>query len=241
MNQAWTLYPFFFWDGRAKSLEEQALGPIANPIEMGNTHDAMIATLNRIPAYGPYFQRAFGSPEITPPRVAKAIADYERTVMSGNAPWDRFKKNRDQTAISDEAKLGEQLFFGKASCNQCHLGQNLTDTSFHNIGVGWNEGTQTFADDGRAAVTKQPQDRGAFKTPGLRDITKHAPYMHDGSMRTLAEVVDHYDKGGTANPALDPKMKKLFLTAAEKAAVVRFLEALTGENPVYTAPASFPQ
>ena len=241
VNLAWTLYPHFFWDGRAASLEEQALGPIANPIEMGNTHDAMLTTLTKIPAYGPYFTQAFGSGEITKDRVAKAIADYERTLMSGNSPWDRWRVNKDESAVSADVKQGHELFFGKAGCNQCHLGDSLTDSNFHNIGVGWNAATRAFKDEGRSAITKQPVHTGAFKTPGLRDVALHAPYMHDGSMATLLETVQHYTKGGNANPGLDPKIQKLALTAADEQALVKFMEALTGEVPKQVPPSAFPE
>jgi len=138
INQAWTLFPHFFWDGRAGSLEEQALGPVANPIEMGSTHEAMVGTLAKVGAYGKYFKEAFGTEQITKERIAKAIADYERTRMSGNSPWDRWRKNRDENAVSAEVKKGHDLFFDKAGCNQCHLGQNFTDSTFHNLGIGWD-------------------------------------------------------------------------------------------------------
>lgn len=241
VNLAWTLYPHFFWDGRAASLEDQALGPIANPIEMGNTHEAMIATLSRIAAYRPYFAQAFGSDEINKDRVAKAIADYERTLLSGNSPWDRWRVNRDESAVSAEVKQGHELFFGKAGCNQCHLGDSLTDSNFHNIGIGWNARTRKFKDEGRSVISKNPDHLGAFKTPGLRDVALHAPYMHDGSMATLLETVQHYTKGGNANPNLDPKIQKLPLTPAEEQALVAFMEALTGEGPKQAPPAAFPE
>ncbi len=247
INQALVLYPHFFWDGRAASLEDQALGPIANPIEMGNTHTAMVNTLSRISAYADYFEQAFGSREITKERVAKAIADYERTRMSGNSPWDRWRYNRDERAVSAEVKRGHELFNGKANCGQCHLGNNFTDGLFHNLGVGWAAATKTFADEGRWAVTKdlgedeQSRDRGAFKTPTLREVTKRAPYMHDGSVATLREVVEFYSRGGEKNPWLDPKIKPLDLTDAEIDALVAFMQALEGEGYQDTPPASFPQ
>ncbi|MCP4248273.1 MAG: cytochrome-c peroxidase [bacterium] len=241
VNQAWTLYPHFFWDGRVASLEEQALGPVANPIEMGNTLEAMISTLRSIKSYPRYFQEAFGSPEITEERVAKAIADYERTRMSGDSPWDRWRKNRDEKAVSDQVKKGHELFHGKAACNQCHLGQNLTDTRFHNLGVGWDAKTKKFADIGRYEVSKKDEDRGAFKTPGLRDLTKRGPWMHDGSHKTLLEVVEFYNRGGEANPHLSPKMKPLELTPDEVAAIVAMLEALDGRGYEDQAPNAFPQ
>ncbi len=241
LNEAWTLYPHFFWDGRAASLEEQALGPVANPIEMGNTHEAMLRSLSAIAGYRPYFKEAFGTDEITTDRVAKAIADYERTCMSGNSAWDRWKKNRDESAVTEDVKVGDRLFFGKAGCNQCHLGQNLTDNAFHNVGIGYDAESGRFADDGRFVVTRKPEDRGAFKTPGLRDVALRAPYMHDGSVPTLRAAVEHYNRGGIANPALDPKLQRLALTDAEIAALVRFMEALNGQMPTEAAPAVFPR
>jgi cytochrome c peroxidase len=248
INQAVTIYPHFFWDGRAGSLEDQALGPIANPVEMGNTHESMIAALARVPSYAPYFEQAFGTPEITRERVAKAIADYERTRMSGNSPWDRWRYNRDEAAVSAAVKTGHDLFNNKAGCAQCHLGNNFTDAQFHNLGVGWSEVTGSFADDGRWTVTKalpegqrRDADRGAFKTPTLREVTRHAPYMHDGSMATLREVVQFYNRGGIKNPWLDPKIKPLELTESEIDALVAFLRALEGEGYQDAPPASFPQ
>ncbi|HVC20989.1 MAG TPA: cytochrome c peroxidase [Vicinamibacterales bacterium] len=227
-NEAWTLAPFFFWDGRAASLEEQALGPIANPVEMGNTHAHMVQTVASIRGYAPYFQEAFGTPGVTAERVARAIADYERTVMSGNSPYDRWRLQHDESAVSASVKRGYALFFGKAACNQCHLGQNFTDSRFHNIGVGWNPAAKTFADEGRYAVTHQEADRGAFKTPGLRDVALHPPYMHDGSLKSLEEVVDHYNQGGDPNPYQDPRIRPLHLTDQEVHDLVAMMEALTG-------------
>jgi cytochrome c peroxidase len=241
INQAQTLYPNFFWDGRADSLEEQALGPITNPIEMGSSHDSMIQTLSKVAAYRPYFKQAFGDDTITAERVATAIADYERTRMSGNSPWDRWRRNRDQSAVSDQVKQGHELFYNKAKCNQCHLGNNFTDSRFHNLGVGWDPRTRTFKDEGRFAITKDPVDHGAFKTPTLRDVTKHAPYMHDGSVATLEEVVELYNRGGDKNPYLDPKVTPLKLTPAEVDALVAFMRALDGEGYMDTAPAQFPE
>ena len=241
INQAWTVYPHFFWDGRSSSLEDQALGPVQNPIEMGNTVEAMLTTLGQLASYAPYFEEAFGSEAITAERVAKAIADYERTRMSGNSAWDRWKVGRDETAVSDLVKQGDELFFGKAGCNKCHLGQNLTDSRFHNLGIGWDSETQTFADEGRYVVSQEVADRGAFKTPTVRDVSKHAPYMHDGSLATLREVVEHYDKRGAPNPYLDLKLDALNLTEEEIDALVAFMEALDGEGYQDVSPALFPE
>ncbi len=241
VNAAVTLYPHFFWDGRAASLEEQALGPIANPIEMGATHDSMVASIQKASGYAPYFKEVFGSAEISKERVAEAIAAYEKTRMSGNSPVDRWRLNKDEGAVSQQVKQGYDLFFGKAACNQCHLGNNYTDSLFHNLGVGYDPKTRTFKDEGRSVISKNPAERGAFKTPTLRDVAKHAPYMHDGSVATLEDVVQLYNRGGEKNPNLDPKIKKLNLTPAEVAALVAFMEALNGEGYMDTAPRAFPQ
>lgn len=246
VNLAWTRHPHFFWDGRAGSLEEQAGGPMINPIEMGNKdHKTVIAKLAAIDGYQKYFEEAFGTAEVTLERVTKAIADYERTRMSGNSPWDRWRDG-DQDAVSDEVKQGHRLFFGNAFCNNCHLGQNFTDSEFHNLGVGWDPESKSFADKGRFEVTKEEEDMGAFKTPSLRDVSKRAPYMHDGSMKTLREVVEFYEKGGEPNPNLDKKIDRRFaeqlsFTEEEITALVKFMEALDGEGYQDTPPSAFPE
>jgi cytochrome c peroxidase len=241
VNEIVTLEPHFFWDGRATSLEEQLLEPIANPNEMGNTHDAMVRTLTEIRGYAPYFKEAFGSGGITKERVAQAIADYERSRVSGNSAYDRWEYKHDQRAMSSAAKLGSDLFFFKARCSNCHVGSNFTDGQFHNLGIGWNDRTRTFADVGRMAVSHNPRDRGAFKTPGLREVSKHPPYMHDGSIPTLRKVVEMYNRGGTKNPTLDGKIVPLHLTGDEVNAIVEFLHALEGEGYQDIAPSAFPQ
>ena len=243
VNQADALLPHFFWDGRAGSLEDQALGPIGNPIEMGmnDMPGALAQKVTAIEGYRPYFRSAFGSDAITGVLIAKAIVAYERTRMSGNSPWDRWRYERDETAVSDQAKQGHELFFGKAKCRQCHAGNNFTDSKFHNLGVGWDPVTKTFSDEGRFVVTKNEADRGSFKTPTLRDVTKHAPYLHDGSVATLREVVEVYNRGGHKNPYLDVKMEPLGLSANEVDAIVAFLQSLEGEGYQDKAPQAFPQ
>lgn len=217
-----------------------------NPIEMGNkNHEVVVAKLAAIESYPKYFKEAFGSEEVTIERITKAIADYERTRMSGNSPWDKWRAG-DKTAVSDDVKKGHKLFFGNAFCNNCHLGPNFTDSKFHNIGVGWNAETQKFSDVGRVAVTKEEADTGAFKTPSLRDLSKRGPYMHDGSIKTLLEVVKLYSKGGEQNPYLDRKIDRRFaeqldLTEQQETQLVKFMEALDGEGYQDTAPTSFPQ
>ncbi len=207
---------------------------------MGNTHDDMIATLGGIDGYAKYFEEAFGSPEVTTDRVAKAIADYERTRMSGNSPYDRWKAG-DESAVSEQVKLGDELFFDKAGCNQCHLGYNFTDTLFHNLGVGYDPDSGAFADPGRFAITQDESETGAFKTPTIREVTLRAPYMHDGSVATLRDVVELYDRGGDANPHLDPKVQPLNLTDEEVDALVAMMESLEGEGYRDSPPSSFPQ
>jgi len=241
VNQAQTLYPHFFWDGRASSLAAQAMGPIVNPIEMGHEPAALVAKLSGIAGYAPYFEEAFGSPGITGERIARALVSYEQTRMSGNSPWDRWRYERDETAVSEEVKRGHELFFGRAGCRPCHAGNNFTDSRFHNLGVGWDEEREVFADEGRFAVTGDPADRGRFKTPSLREVTKHPPYMHDGSIATLREVVAHYSRGGVSNPALDVRLEPLELTDDEIDALVAFLGALEGEGYLDTAPEAFPR
>ena len=208
-----------FWDGRAKTLEDQALGPIQNPIEMNMTLDAVIKKLNGIDGYKTQFKRVFGSDGATADGIAKAIAAYERTVISGNAPFDRFKAG-DQKALSEQAQRGQKLFFGKAHCSACHAGPNFTDNSFHNVGVGMD---QKDFDKGRADISKLSGDTGAFKTPTLREIAKSGPYFHDGSAKTLEDVIDHYAKGGIPNEWLDEEIFNIKIAPGEKADLIKFL------------------
>lgn len=217
---------FQFWDGRSPSLEDQAKGPIVNPVEMANTLEAATAAIAKVDGYTPYFMAAFGDGHVTIDRIAKAIATYERTVLSGNSVWDRYVYADDDDALSDSAKRGLELFEGKALCTRCHVGFNLTDGLFHNLGVGMKANDP---DLGRYAVTKVDKDKGAFKTPMLRDLLKTAPYMHDGSIATLEEVVELYDRGGEPNQWLDAKIAKLELSAREKADLVAFLRSLEGD------------
>ncbi len=217
---------FQFWDGRAPSLEEQAKGPMENPVEMAHTLAGATQRISEVKGYGPYFEAAFGDPGVNIDRIVKAIAAFERTVLSGNSAWDRFTQNQDKTALSESAQRGLKLFEGKARCTQCHVGFNLTDEIFHNLGVGMNAAKPDW---GRYDVTKNDADKGAFKTPMLRDLLRTAPYMHDGSVKTLEEVIDLYDKGGEANPWLDPKMQPLNLSDQEHTDLLEFLKSLEGD------------
>lgn len=227
-----------FWDGRAPDLEEQAKGPIVNQIEMGMTsHDVCVEKLRAVKGYEPLFAKAFGTSEITMTRIAQAIASYERTVLTGDSPFDRYEAG-DKSAMSDAAVRGMALFNAKGNCVTCHAGFNFTDESYHNLGVGMEAAKP---DLGRYDVTKQDVDRGAFKTPTLRNITQTGPYMHDGSETTLRAVVAFYNQGGRKNAWLSKEMRPLGLSDAEIADLVAFMEALTGPITDTTVPTAFPQ
>ncbi len=223
---------FQFWDGRAASLEEQALGPIHNPIEMGETLEHVVVKLEAIPGYAAQFREVFGTP-VNTDGIAKAIASFERTVISGPSPYDRYLQG-DRNALSRAAERGMHLFSGKAHCTPCHSGPMFSDQSFHNLGVGTDK---PEPDVGRFAVTKDPADWAAFKTPSLRNVALTFPYLHDGSEATLLDVINFYDRGGVPNRNLDPLMVPLQLTDREKADLVAFLESLTGTMPAITPPA----
>lgn len=230
-------HPLQFWDGRAAQLEGQALGPIQNPIEMGHTMEACVATLNGIPGYKKQFKEVFGT-DVTPDGIAKAISAFERTVLSGDAPYDHYVAG-DKKAMSEAAVRGMTLFFNKAHCSACHSGPNFSDAAFHNIGVSIDK---KEPDEGRKVISKLEGDRGAFKTPTLREIARTAPYMHDGSQATLEAVVEHYNKGGVANPQLDEEIFPLMLTAEEKADLVTFMkEGLASKSYPMMKPPKLPE
>ena len=230
-------FPLQFWDGRAKELEGQALGPIQNPIEMGHTLEQCVECINGIEGYKKQFKDVFGT-EVTSDGIAKAIAAFERTVLSGDAPYDRYKAG-DKKALSASAERGMNLFFNKGHCSACHAGANFSDAAFHNIGVGMDK---EKPDEGRQTISTMLGDRGAFKTPGLREIARTGPYMHDGSLKTLEEVVEHYNKGGVANPQLDEEIFPLQLTAEEKADLVTFMkEGLSSASYPMVAPPKLPK
>lgn len=248
-----------FWDGRAASLEEQAKGPIANPIEMGNTHEVCCTTIGEIPGYRVQFERIFPD-GVTIDNIAQAIASFERVIVTGPSPFDyyeslqqfkklpedvlaelkdidpethaRYEEAKKQAAaqpLSESAIRGRELFFSeRVGCSACHAGANLSDELYHNLGVGMD---QKDPDLGRYLVTKQEKDKGAFKTPTIRNVALSAPYMHDGSQETLEEVVEHYAKGGLPNPWLSDKIRKIDLTEQEKKDLVAFMKACTGPFP----------
>jgi len=210
----------FMWDGRAATLEQQALGPIQADVEMNLPLEDLLARLKAIPEYGPLFKAAFAEQEITAPQIANAIATYERTVVSARAPFDAWIEG-DEKAISDTAKRGFVTFNTKGNCANCHSGWNFTDDSFHDIGL-------PSEDVGRGKfLTSVVKMQYAFKTPGLREIARRGPYMHDGTVSTLDAVVEHYDKGGIDRPSRSELMKPLRLTTQEKSDLVAFLNTLT--------------
>lgn len=260
-----------FWDGRAESLEAQAVGPIANPIEMGNTHEACVATVQGIAGYRLQFGVIFPSDNnsaqgsVTIDNIGRALASFERAIVTGPSPWDYYRNLADfekvyaddiedlealkqedeelyneyqqlQQAIADHpispsAIHGGALFFGdQGGCTACHVGANFTDEKYHNLGVGM-EKPEGQIDVGRFEVTKDDKDRGAFKTPTVRNIGLTAPYMHDGSQQTLEEVVAWYAKGGHPNKNLSEKIKKLTLSDQDQKDLVEFMKALSGPLP----------
>jgi cytochrome c peroxidase len=228
-RQAPTVYntgfnPFQFWDGRAMSLEEQAIGPIHNPIEMAETHETVVPKIAKIPGYQKQFKAVFGN-SVNLQNIADAIAAFERTIVSSNSAFDKYVMG-ESNAMDESAIRGMQLFKGKARCILCHNGPNFTDNQFHNLGVP-QEGLLK-EDLGRYNVTRRDRDKGAFKTPTLRSVTETAPYMHDGVFKTLEDVIAFKDQGGQPNPRLSPLMKPLALAPEEKADLIAFMKALTG-------------
>jgi cytochrome c peroxidase len=245
-------YTLQFWDGRAPSLEKQAEGPVENPVEMAHTLEGVEKKLMADPSYRAEFKKAFGADVITYEMVGKAIATFERTVISANSPFDRYMYGGDKKAMSASAIRGLEVFRNeeKGDCEVCHtIGEKnalFTDNKFHNIGVGVKltiNGETELTDLGRYKETKVEADKGAFKTPSLRNITLTAPYMHDGSHKTLKEAIDFYVGGGNSNAHLDKEIHKLdFLSGKELADLQEFLKALTGELPPDVGPpASGPQ
>ncbi|MBI3795012.1 MAG: cytochrome-c peroxidase [Nitrospinae bacterium] len=236
INRAFTTTQM--WDGRKASLEDQTTGPLTNPVEMKQPSDeAVVKKLAAIKGYAAKFKKVFGK-EVNIEDYRKAVAAFERTVVSGNSKYDRFKAGN-QKALNASEKNGLDLFEGKARCLSCHNGFNFSDEGYHNIGVGMSAENP---DVGRSKISGKEDDKGAFKTPTLRDISATAPYMHDGSEKTLEDVVEFYDKGGVANPSLSPLIEKLGLTSGEQKDLVAFLKALDGEGwRNISAPKSFPK
>lgn len=262
--------PSQFWDGRAVSLEEQAKSPLVSPAEMGMKDYASVeARVSAVAEYRQSFRQVFGNQGISIDTISKAIAAFERTQLSGNSPFDRFMAG-DKTAISDAQKRGWELFRGKAGCIECHSftpsSPFFTDFEFHNTGVATKSRNfaelvhrldtgkepkgqavnplshrEGFSELGRYLVTRQPKDVGAFKTPSLRDVELTTPYMHDGSVKTLLDVVRFYNRGGERNPALADKVHPLGLTEEEMSDLVELLRALTSDDVLRRTQSTLPQ
>ncbi len=259
----------YFWDGRAATLEEQAKQPLLNANEMGLKDEAaLIERVTAVDEYRKTFRRVFPREEITIDTIAGAIAAFERSLVSRNAPFDRFISG-DNKALSELQKQGWELFKGKAKCIDCHshsaAAPFFTDARFHNTGVRAKELTfetlyerandfklvrsnlstlahdPRFSDLGRFLVTKESKDLGAFKTPTLRDVELTGPYMHDGSIRTLLDVLRFYNQGGVNNPVLDEKVTPVNLTEHEMNAIVEFLRALTSADVLRQVQSAKPQ
>ncbi|MBI4487606.1 MAG: hypothetical protein HY694_00850 [Deltaproteobacteria bacterium] len=223
----------WFWDGRARSLEEATLMPVQEPTEMNQDLPELMAKLSGIPGYVRQFKQVFRDSPITPGNVGKAIASFLRTIKPGDSPLDRFLKG-DRSALSPPARRGLQLFLGNARCVLCHYGPNLTDDGFHNIGV---PATGPLKEDpGRYKVVPLPAVKGAFKTPSLRNVALTAPYMHNGVFSTLKDVIEFYDRGGDTRDNLAPEMQPLNLSAQEKDDLKVLLLALTGPEVAVVFP-----
>lgn len=245
----------FFWDGRSYSLENQAQAPIHTSFEMNLNLDYLVAKLREISAYRALFRKAFGEPP-TRGNIAAALADFERTLVVHDSPFDRHLAG-DRQALEPEARRGAEIFFGpRGGCARCHSGALLSDQKFHNTGVAETQelkddpqrrATRLFflgqmgvepmdRDPGRYAVSRHPADLGAFRTPPLRQVAETAPYMHNGSLKTLEEVVAFYSRGGGDDPAKSALLRPLNFTPEEQAALLAFLRSLSGTLPEVTAP-----
>jgi cytochrome c peroxidase len=237
------LYPALFWDGRAPSLEAQVEGPLLAPTELDMTEEELVARVREAEGYAPLFAAAFGSADVTLRRIGHALASFERTLLAADSPFDRWWWDRRADAVPDAAKRGFDLFRTKAGCASCHrLGPSdalFTDFAFHATGAGRGD------DPGRFAVTGREEDRGRFRTPSLRNVAVTAPYFHDGSAATLADVIDHYDRGGEAGRPKEPEVRPLRLTKEEKTDLEAFLRSLTSpafeECPPGDRPAEEPR
>jgi cytochrome c peroxidase len=234
---------FEFWDGSAGRTLEQLISGILRFVNFGASQPAWVR-LRAIPGYREPFQRAFGR-EPDEGALVQAIATYCRTLLAGDAPYDRFTAG-DKAALSESAQRGQALFFGTAGCASCHLGPNFTDELFHDIGIGQEDpqrrfyppnamGKPDYPELGRFNLTHRLQDRGAFKTPTLRELVRTAPYMHDGRFETLEQVVDYYDRGGLAVLGMDSRIRPLGLRPEQRADLVAFLKSLSSSSPAVPA------
>ncbi len=226
LNLAWG--DSFFWDGRAPSLEEQIRGPVESANEMNIPLTKVVDRLSQIPGYQRWFKKVFPEQGISAAAILKSIATYERTLVSGTAPFDRWVEGQ-ESAISDSAKRGFKLFNGQAGCSGCHSGWNFTDNRFHDIGL-------ATGDSGRMTISNQAQDQHAFKTPGLRNINQRAPYMHNGSLPSLAAVISHYISGGINRDSRSSEMNAVQLSSSQQQDLNNFLLTLTGDDQPVSLP-----
>lgn len=226
LNQAWSKN--LFWDGRAPTLEAQAKGPIEAPVEMDLPMGTAVNRLKEVKGYVTAFSKAFPKEGLTEDTIAKAIATFERTIVTGDTPFDRWVRG-DAKAMAPEAKRGFALFTGKANCAACHSGWNFTDDKFHDIGL-------PTTDKGRMGITNAPSDQHAFKTPGLREIAARAPFMHIGQVPTLEAVIAHYITGGEKRPSLSSAMKPLPLNAQDVQDLVAFMRSLSSPQTTLAMP-----
>jgi cytochrome c peroxidase len=228
LNVAWT--PKLGWDGHFSTLEGVAIGPITATDNMNLPADALLARLSAIPGYVNAFDAAFGQGDITVLKLEQALATFERSIVSNEAPFDHWVAG-DDNAIGAAAKRGFALFNGKANCAACHTGWTFTDTSFHDIGVAKND------DIGRGRLfPSSVKLKYAFKTPTLRDVARRGPYMHDGSLTTLEDVIDLYDRGGIDRASRDDQIHQLNLPQGEKADLIAFLQTLNGAPKPFAVP-----
>ncbi len=245
----------FFWDGRSTSLEQQAQEPIHTAFEMNLNLDFLVEKLREIPEYRERFRRAFGA-DVSPATIGQALADFQRTLVVADTPFDRYLAG-DRSALDPAARRGLELFFGKTGCSRCHQGALLSDQQFHNLGVvdppelrddPQRRATRHFfqrqlglersdRDPGRYAVSRNLADLGAFRTSPLRQVAETAPYLHNGSLKTLDEVLDFYVRGGGPGENKSPLLKPLTLTVGERNDLLAFLRSLTGTVPVVQPPA----
>ena len=226
LNQAWSSH--LFWDGRAPTLEAQAQGPIQAPAEMDLQLSAAVARLKEVQGYVSAFAKAFPKEGLTDKTIPMAIATYERTIVTGDTPFDQWVRG-DANALTDSAKRGFAVFTGKGNCAACHSGWNFTDDKFHDIGLASD-------DIGRKALTKDNADAHAFKTPGLREVVSRGPYMHDGSLATLEAVMGHYLSGGQQRTSLSPLMKQVKLDGPDLQDLLAFMRSLSSPQTVVALP-----
>jgi cytochrome c peroxidase len=221
------------WDGRKATLEDQAMGPMEAKVEMNMDTAKLFAWLNASESYRQLFATAYPGQDINADTVSKAIASYERTVVSNNSPFDHWIKG-DKTAMTQQQVRGFELFVGKANCSTCHSAPNFTDDGFHNLGL--SSYGKPEPDMGRYTQKPIRMMKGAFKTPTLREIARTAPYFHDGSAATLMDVVEHYNIGGVVKTDLSPGMGPLNLSQQDKENLVAFMQALSSPYQAVTLP-----